>query len=71
MEGKLSVGLSSPSSISFNDYPIVRNCTLRSSSKICRQIEGNLHMILPLIIEPCSNCSQAYHSDHSITEPLN
>ena len=71
MEGKLSVGLSSPSSISFNDYPIVRNCTLRSFSKICRQIEGNLHMILPLIIEPCSTCSQVYHSDHSVTEPLN
>ena len=45
MEGKLSVGLSSPSSISFNDYSIVRNCTLRSFSKICHQIEGNLHMI--------------------------
>ena len=45
MQGKLSVGLFSPSSISFNDNAIVRNFTLQSFSNICRQLAGNLHMI--------------------------
>ena len=45
MEGKLSIGLLSFSFISFNDNAIVRNFTLQSFSKICRQFEGNLHMI--------------------------
>ena len=45
LKGKLSLGLFSPSLISFNDSAIVRNFTLRSFSKICHQLEGNLHMI--------------------------
>ena len=65
MEGKLSIALFSPSSISFNDNAMVRNFTLRSFSKICHQLEGNLHMITLDYIE-----LQAY-SDHSITDPMN
>ena len=42
MEGKLSMGLFSPGSISFNENAIVRNFTLESC---CRQLEGNLHVI--------------------------
>ena len=50
MEGKLSIGLFRPSSIAFNDNAIVRNFypkNFHSSKlfKICRQLEGNLHMI--------------------------
>ena len=50
MEEKLSIGLVSPSSISSNDDLIVRNFypkkfTLQSFSKVCGQLEGNLHMI--------------------------
>ena len=50
MEGKLSIGLFSPSSISFNVNAIVRNFYLKKFhssklSKVCRQLEGNLQMI--------------------------
>ena len=60
MKGKLSIRLFSPSSI-------------LNFSKICRQLEGDLHKT-PLIIEPRLTCNQAYHSndyrlnvtDHSV-----
>ena len=55
MEGKLFVRVFSPSSISSNDNTI-RHKKFRSSK---------------LFKEPCSTCSQTYHSDHSITEPIN
>ena len=60
----------SPRSISFKDTAIVRNfyskkfypwCrNQRSFLKICRRLDGNLHMIVLLIIERCTTCSQVY-----------
>ena len=49
-EGKLSTGIFSPSSISSNDNAIVRNFYTKKVyssklSKICCQLQGNLHMI--------------------------
>ena len=70
MEGKLSMRLFSPSSISFDDNVIVRNFTLRSLSKICGQLEGNLHLITFDYRTKLDVC-QAYRSDYSITKPMN
>ena len=66
MEGKLSIGLFSPSLVSFNYNSIARNFALQSFSKIGHRI----CIWSPLIIEPRSTCSQADHSDYSITEPI-
>ena len=72
MEGKLSIGLVSPTSVSFNDKAIVRNFYLKKFyssklSKICRQLEGNLHMIT----FDYRTALDLYRSDYSVTEPIN
>ena len=67
----------SPSSISFNENAIVRNFypkkfqtrkLFKDSSPTWREFA---YFCILLIIEPRSTCSRAYHSDYSVSEPIN
>ena len=76
MEGKLSVGLFSPSSLSFNDNPIVSNfyskkfyALFEAFQRFATNLKG-IWIWSPLITEPRLPISQAYHSDYSVTEPI-
>ena len=75
-ERKVSIGLFSPSSKSFNENAIVRNFYPKKISlfEAFQRFVANLEEICiwsPLIIEPWSTSSRAHHSDYSVTEPIN
>ena len=75
-ERKVSIGLFSPSSKSFNENAIVRNFYPKKISlfEAFQRFVANLEGICiwsPLIIEPWSTSSRAHHSDYSVTEPIN
>ena len=61
MEGKLSIGLLSPSSISFNDNAMVKNfCPKKFQSlKLFKDLPPTWRS--SLIIEPCSTSCEEYH----------
>jgi len=61
------------SSISFNDKAIVRNFCPKKlySLKLFKDLTPTRRELSPLIIEPCSTCSQECHPDNSITDPKN
>ena len=76
MEGKHSIGPFSPCAISFNDNAIARNFypeKFFAFFEAFQRFDANLRKFAydHLLLEPRSACSQAYHSDFSLTEPIN